>query len=207
MREVEAFVAGEVGTDVAMRPDLQVLVVEAKVGAARVHAALAALLLDEEGRVDEHAFGVGPIADDSQWVVALLDEMLRVLVSSPEYEMLPPLHVVAPELAGPGIVEDGAPVPQTEHQRLDRRAGQLVHSGLILLPLHRRLVHVDQRVPPGRGRTSCVVQAFEFDLISVCVCAARPFGDAPGNWVRSSSTASPGDVQATCLVIASRADT
>ena len=90
---------------------------------------------------------MGPVADDAQGVVALVYEGPGVAVRALEDEVGPALDVVAPELPHLGVVQEGAAVAEAEHDGLDRRAGQLVHAGLVLLPAHGRLVHVDEGVP------------------------------------------------------------
>ena len=83
-----------------------------------------------------------------QGVVALVYELLRVLVRPAEDQVRPTVDVVAPELADLSVVQEGAPVSEPEHDRLDGGAGQLVDASLVFDLLDGRLVHVDERVPP-----------------------------------------------------------
>ena len=101
-----------VGIDVAARADFEMPVVEAEVGAAYIHGPVAGSLLDKEGRVEEQPFLVRPVADDAQWIVAAIDEVLGVLVGAPEDDVRPFVDVVSPEFADLRVVQDGASVAQ-----------------------------------------------------------------------------------------------
>ena len=148
VHEVEALRPGEAAVEAAPGADFQVLVVEAEIGRADIHAAHAAPLLHKQGRVYELAIRVGAVYEDLEGVVALVDELLRVLVGPAEHQVRPLVDVVAPELADLRVVEEGAAVAEAEHDRFDGGADQLVDARLVLDPLDGRLVHIDERVAP-----------------------------------------------------------
>ena len=103
-------------------------------------------LIDQQGRVQEHALDPGPFADDAERVLAPGQHHLRVLAGPPKDQMGPLPYRVPPDLADFGVVKEGPAVGQTEHQGVHGRPRQLVHRRLELLPLHGGFVHVDGRV-------------------------------------------------------------
>ena len=145
---------GEGRIDPALGADFQVAVIEAEFRGAGVLPALSGPLLNQQHRVDQHPPPVGPVKDDTERVLAGLDQALGVLVGAAKDEVGPLLvsEVVSPELAHPGVVQHRAAVSHGEHQGFHRGPQQFVHGRLELLPLHGGFVHVDQ------GMTAVVVE-------------------------------------------------
>ena len=84
-------------------------------------------------------------------------------MGAPPDQVGPLVHVVPPELAGLGVVEHGAPLAQGEDQGFDGSSQHLVHGRFVLLLLHGRLVHVDQRM-------AAVVVKVDARLLHVVPC-------------------------------------
>ena len=152
MLEVQAVESGEGGIDPSLGADFQVAVLEPELRGPSVLPALSGPLLNQQHRVDQHPPAAGPVADDTERILAGLDQALGVLVGAAEDEVGPLADVVSPELSHPGVVQHRAAVAHGEHQRFHRGPQQLVHGGIVLLLLHGGLVHVDQ------GMTAVVVE-------------------------------------------------
>ena len=152
--EVQAVESGEGRIDPAPGADFQVAVVETELRGPGVLPALSGPLLNQQHWVNQHPPAAGPVADDTERILAGLDQALGILVGAAEDEVGPLLvpEVVSPELSHPGVVQHRAAVAHGEHQRFHRGPQQLVHGGIVLLLLHGGLVHVDQ------GMTAVVVE-------------------------------------------------
>ena len=148
MLEVQAVESGKLGIDPAAGPYLQMSVVESKIRAAGVDSTLAAALLNQQHRIDQHSLGLGTVANDAQRIVSGVDESPGVLVGPPEDQVRPLLDVVSPQLAHLGVVQHRPSVSHGEHDGFDGGSQQFVHGRLVLFLLHGRFVHVDQGVPP-----------------------------------------------------------
>ena len=146
VHEIKFGVALEVFGDTRFGADLQMGVVKAEIGAPHIDLTGSATLLYEQDRIEGEAFLVRPIADDAQWIAAAVDQVTGVLMGTAEDGMGPVLDIVAPQLTHLGVVENGAAVTETEHDGFNRGTGKLIDGSFVLLLLHRRFIHIDERM-------------------------------------------------------------
>ena len=154
MFEVGTAIAGPVRLDVAAGANVQrlhvqppVLRIEILVLPALQHP-FPSSLLGQQSSIEQHALGVGPIAQDPQGILPPLDQRGKILVRPSPDGVGPLLHVLPPQLARPSFVEQAADISQHQHQRLDRGTRQLVHRGFEFFPVDRRFVHINQGMAP-----------------------------------------------------------
>ena len=90
---------------------------------------------------------MGFVAEHLERIASGFDQLGKILVGPLPDQMRPLLYIPSPQRAHLRIVEQALRIAQGQRQRLDWRPHQLVYRRLQLFFLHRRLVHVDQRVP------------------------------------------------------------
>ena len=143
--EVEAAEPRMVGIDAASGADLQVLVLDAKIGAAH-RGVIGAAPLHDESRVNQDVEFGRSLADDAEGVVTTVDEALGVPGGAAEDLVIPGFDVVAHQLADAGVVQHRAPFAETKGDGFNGGAGQLLDHRDVFLPVHGRLVAVEVAV-------------------------------------------------------------
>ena len=147
MLEVQTGEPGELRIEVAAGADLEVLVVQPEEGAAHVFlAGPAPALVHQQSGIEQHSLLVGPIAEHLQLIQPGVQQRPGVLSGPLEDHVGPLADMVSEHLSHPGVVKDGAAVPQAEIEHFHRGLHQLVHGSLHLLLLDGGLVHVHEGV-------------------------------------------------------------
>jgi len=111
-----------------------------------LHVIPQGFIVDEQGGIEGHSLGAGPLEHDTKGIRSGIQHHSGVLVGPAEDQVGPLLHRIPPKLADLGIVQHRPAISQTEHQGIHRSAHQVVHRGFELFLQHGRLVHVDGRM-------------------------------------------------------------
>ena len=135
--------------DVRLGAHLVLGVLEAEIRAAAVGCRCGFLMLhaQDEAGDEVEAQLVGALADQLQGVVASGNELLQVERGAVPDDVVGPVDIVAPALAGPGVVEQDAAISHRVGNGVDPQIHEFVYGRGIQAPVHGGLVNIDRGVP------------------------------------------------------------